>query len=104
MERIAFKMKLLPDSLNEYIKRHDEIWPDLERLLKEKGITDYSIFHDDSTRILFGYLKIENERVLDDLSKEIIMQKWWSYMKDLMETNTDDSPVTVRLKEVFYLK
>jgi L-rhamnose mutarotase len=104
MERIAFKMKLLPASLKEYIKRHNEIWPELERLLKEKGITDYSIFHDESTSILFGYLKIENEQVLDSLSKETIMQRWWSYMKDLMETNADDSPVTIRLNEVFYLK
>ena len=104
MERIAFKMKLLPASLNEYIKRHDEIWPELEQLLKEKGITDYSIFHDDSTRILFGYLKIENKQALDSLSGESIMRRWWSYMKDLMETNADDSPVTVPLNEVFHLK
>ena len=97
-------MKLLPDSLKEYIKRHDELWPELERLLKEKGITDYSIFHDESTCILFGYLKIENEQALDSLSGESIMRRWWSYMKDLMETNADDSPVTVRLNEVFYMK
>ncbi len=103
MQRIAFKMKLLPDCLNEYKKRHDEIWPELKELLKEKGISEYSIFHDNTTRILFGFLKIENEHALDSLSKESIMQQWWSYMKDLMETNEDDSPVTIKMEEVFYL-
>ena len=31
------------------------------------------------------------------------MQKWWKYMEDIMETNHDNSPVSIPLKEVFYL-
>ena len=44
--RIAFKMQLFKGYEEEYKKRHDEIWPELQQLLKETGISDYSIFLD----------------------------------------------------------
>ncbi|MFI5155860.1 MAG: L-rhamnose mutarotase [Chitinophagales bacterium] len=103
MKRIGFIMKLLPGHAAEYIKRHDEIWPELISLLKTSGIRDYSIFLDESTNQLFGYLKIEEERKLDKLSDEPVMRKWWTYMKDIMETHEDASPVSLSLQEVFYL-
>jgi len=49
MARVAFKMKLNEGFEEEYKKRHDELWPDLEALLKESGISDYSIFLDKET-------------------------------------------------------
>ena len=103
MQRVAFKMKLFKDKEDEYKKRHDEIWSELKDLLKQTGIKDYSIFVDEETNILFGYLTITDKTKLDDLPKEPIMQKWWSYMKDIMETNEDNSPINIPLKEVFYM-
>jgi L-rhamnose mutarotase len=103
MQRVAFKMKLLKGYEQEYKKRHDEIWSDLKDLLKQSGIVDYSIFLDKQSNDLFGYLTIENMKKLDLLPKEPVMKKWWSYMKDIMETNDDNSPVTIPLEEVFYL-
>jgi len=104
MQRIAFKMKLFRGHEDEYKIRHDEIWDELKELLKQTGISDYSIFLDKETNHLFAYLTIDDTKKLDQLSKEPIMKKWWSYMKDIMETNEDDSPVVILLKEVFYLK
>src|ERR1041384_5145275 len=104
MQRVAFKMKLFKGCQDEYKKRHDEIWNELKELLKQCGINDYSIFLDETTNDLIGYLTIEDEKKLDELPNEPVMKKWWAYMKDLMETNEDDSPVSVPLKEVFYLK
>jgi len=104
MERIAFKMKLFKGKEDEYKKRHDEIWPELEKLLKEAGIQDYSIFLDKETDILFGVLKIENALKLDELPHHPVMKKWWTYMKDIMDSNSDNSPVSIPLKEVFYLR
>ena len=103
MQRVAFKMKLFKGKEDEYKKRHDEIWSELKDLLKQTGIKDYSIFVDEETNILFGYLTITDKTKLDDLPKEPIMQKWWSYMKDIMETNEDNSPINIPLKEVFYM-
>lgn len=103
MPRIAFKMQLFAGCEAEYKKRHNELWPELKQLLKDNGISDYSIFLDEKTNILFGVLKAESEAALNDLPSNQIMQKWWKYMADIMETNTDNSPVQVPLKEVFYL-
>ncbi|HTD97799.1 MAG TPA: L-rhamnose mutarotase [Mucilaginibacter sp.] len=103
MERIAFKMKLLPGNTDEYKKRHDEIWPRLVILLKQAGISDYSIFLDEETNSLFGVLKADNVEVLNRLPQHVIMQEWWKYMSDIMETNADNSPVSIPLTDVFYL-
>ena len=103
MERVAFKMKLFKGNEIEYKKRHDEIWPELSDLLKEKGISDYSIFLDEETGYLFGVLKIPDRKKLDELPSHPVMKKWWAYMKDVMESNPDNSPVSVPLEEVFYL-
>ncbi|HYK46069.1 MAG TPA: L-rhamnose mutarotase [Parafilimonas sp.] len=104
MQPVAFKMKLFKGCEDEYKKRHDEIWDELKELLKRSGIYDYSILLDETTNELFGYLQIDDAKKLDELPNEPVMKKWWAYMKDLMETNQDDSPVSVALKEVFYLR
>jgi L-rhamnose mutarotase len=103
MARVAFKMKMYPGQEAEYRKRHDEIWPELVELLKTTGISDYSIFLDSETNSLFGVLKAEDPSALDNLPSKPVMQKWWAYMKDIMESNPDNSPVSIPLKEVFYL-
>ena len=103
MQRIAFKMQLNKGAEAEYKKRHDELWPELMQLLKSTGISDYAIFLDESTNSLFGTLKIETAQLLDDLPAHPVMQKWWLHMKDIMESNPDNSPVSIPLKEVFYL-
>ena len=103
MHRIAFKMQLYKGFEAEYKKRHSELWPELQALLKKAGISEYSIFLDETTNSLFGFMKASDPKALDDLPAQPVMQRWWSYMKDIMETNADHSPVSVRLKEVFYL-
>lgn len=103
MTRIAFKMKLHKGKEEEYKKRHDQLWPELEQLLKTTGISEYSIFLDEETLLLFGVLKAKDPAQLDNLPSQPVMKKWWAYMKDIMESNPDDSPVSIPLKEVFYL-
>ena len=102
MQRFAFKMKLKPGYEAEYEKRHAELWPDLEKLLKDTGIQDYSIFLDAETLTLFAVQK-QSGASSQDLGQTEIVQKWWRYMADIMDTNPDYSPVAVPLKEVFYL-
>jgi L-rhamnose mutarotase len=102
-KRVGFRMQLHPGKVEEYKRRHDQLWPDLQVLLKQTGIKNYSIFLDESTNILFGVLQIDDPKYLDELPKHPVMKKWWAYMQDIMETNPDNSPVSVPLKEVFYL-
>ena len=102
--RVAFKMKLKPGFKEEYKKRHDELWPELKTLLKEQGVSNYSIFFDEETNILFGVQDQEGDSSSQDLGTLEIVQKWWAFMADIMETNPDNSPVTVSMDEVFYLE
>ncbi len=103
MKRIAFKMKLHAGMEDEYRRRHDSIWPELTALLKKSGMEDYSIFLEEETHTLFAVLKVRNEISMNELPKQAIMKQWWSYMKDMMECNPDHSPVSIPLKEIFYL-
>jgi len=100
--KIAFKMKLRPGFASEYQKRHEEIWPALSALLKENGISDYSIFLDEETNILFA-VQEQNGQSSQNLGDTAIVQKWWAYMADIMETNPDHSPVSKDLIQVFHL-
>lgn len=103
MARVAFKMQLHKGFEEEYEKRHNELWPELEKLLKETGVREYSIFLDKDTNSLFGILQIDDPKALDTLPEQPVMKKWWAHMKDIMESNDDNSPVSIPLKEVFYL-
>jgi L-rhamnose mutarotase len=75
----------------------------LKTLLKDSGISDYSIFLDEETNVLFAVQKLEGDAGSQDLGKNPVVQKWWAYMADIMETNDDNSPVTIPLQQVFYL-
>lgn len=104
MHRLAFTMKLLSaEYIDEYKRRHDEIWMELTALLKEKGISNYAIFLDRKTLTLFAHLNIENIENNKTLAGYEVMKKWWAYMAGIMETNDDLSPVATPLEEMFYL-
>jgi L-rhamnose mutarotase len=104
MKRSGFKMKLNPGFKEEYRKRHNKVWPELVKLLKDAGIGNYSIFLDEETNTLFAYQEQYGENSSQDMGSTGIVKKWWKYMADIMETNPDNSPVTTPLEEVFYMK
>ena len=104
MKRLAFKMHLLEGQKDEYKKRHNEIWPELSQLLKDAGVSEYSIFLDEETNTLFAFQKVSGNGSSQDLGQTEIVQKWWAFMADIMESNPDHSPVTIPLEEVFYMK
>jgi L-rhamnose mutarotase len=103
MIRKAFKMKVYSDKVEEYTKRHNPVWPELQEVLKDHGVHNYSIFLDSDTNSLFGYAEVESEEKWEAIARTEICKKWWAYMADLMETNSDVSPVSIDLKDVFYL-
>jgi L-rhamnose mutarotase len=97
-------MKLLPGCKAEYKKRHDEIWPELAELIRQSGVSDYSIFLDEETNTLFAVQKQSGDQSSQDLGTNPVVRKWWDYMSDIMESNPDKSPVISPLTEVFYLE
>jgi len=104
MKRYGFKMKLKPGFKEEYKRRHDAIWPELKKIIRDTGVSDYSIFLDTETNILFAVQKQSGEQTSQNIGNNPVIQKWWAYMADIMETNPDNSPVSTPLEEVFYLE
>jgi len=100
----SFKMKLFEGQEKEYEKRHSEIWPELVKELKSHGATKYLIFHDKETNCLFSYVEMESEELWNKVAETDACQKWWAHMKDIMETNSDNSPISTELSQVFNLK
>ena len=103
MQRFAFAMQLKPGFEAEYQKRHDEIWPELAREIREAGVSDYSIYLDPDSLTLFAVQKLSPDNTAGTLPESAIVKKWWAYMADIMETNPDNSPVMRELPELFHL-
>ena len=103
MRTVAFTMKLKAGFEAEYKKRHDEIWPELVKQLEDAGVSDYSIFLDPKTLVLFAVQKVKDHDTSAELPQTAIVKKWWKFMGDIMETNPDHSPVSVDLVTVFHM-
>ena len=103
MIRKAFTMKLNPGQAEEYEHRHNQLWPEMKDMIHEFGGSNYSIFLDPDSMILYAYIEIEDEERWSKSADQAINRKWWDFMADIMETNPDNSPVAIDLKPLFHL-
>ena len=103
MIRKAFVMSVNAGSETEYARRHNPVWPEMEKVLKSHGVHNYSIFLHPETRQLFAYVEIEDEQRWNAIAQTPVCRKWWAHMKDIMPSNPDNSPKSLELKEVFHL-
>lgn len=103
-EKYAFRMRLNPGMKDEYKRRHDAIWPELVALLREAGVSDYSIHLDEETGTLFGVLWRRDRHGMDALPRHPVMQRWWAHMADIMQVKPDNEPVAAPLETVFHLE
>jgi L-rhamnose mutarotase len=104
MIRKAFRMQVHEGCEDEYERRHRPIWPELEETLIAHGVRTYSIFLDPATRDLFGYAEVESEEQWASVAGTGVCRRWWQYMRDVMPTNPDASPVSRDLREVFHIE
>lgn len=103
MVRKAFKMKLYEGMKEEYARRHNALWQEMKDMIHEYGGSNYSIYLDEETNTLFGYIELEDEALWAKSADTAICRKWWDFMADIMETNPDNSPVSIDLTDVFHL-
>jgi len=105
MIRKAFLINAKPSMAREYQKRHNPIWPEMEDVLKKYGVSNYSIFLNEDTGALFGYLEIEDENIFRCIGDTEVCQRWWKYMKEVLVSESDEAPMAKEeiLKEVFHL-
>lgn len=102
-ERIAFRMKVHPGKIAEYRKRHDELWPEMAEALRKAGVSDYTIWHDPETDMLFATLVRADDHSMADLPRTEANKRWWKFMRDVMDYNDDGAPTVVPLERVFFL-
>jgi L-rhamnose mutarotase len=103
MRRHAFAMRLKSGYAAEYKRRHDGIWPELKAELRKAGVSDYSIYLDEKTNTLFAFQYLADDAADGELAQKEVVKKWWHMMKDVMDTNTDESPVSDPLQEMFHM-
>jgi len=103
MIRKAFRMKVHADRHDEYTRRHNPIWAELEAVLLAHGVRSYSIHLDPQTSDLFAYAEIESEERWRAIAGTDVCRRWWRQMRELMPSNPDDSPVSSELREVFHI-
>ncbi len=99
----AHLMQVDPDKQEEYRRRHNPIWPELAETLRAHGVSRYSLFLDRETGRLFAYVEVDNEEQWNAIADTEICKRWWAWMKEIMPSNPDDSPVSRDLEEVFRL-
>jgi L-rhamnose mutarotase len=103
MIRKAFVMQVHPGQVEEYVRRHNPIWPELASVLNEHGVCSYSIHLHEETLQLFAYAEIESEERWRAIASTPECRRWWAHMSGLMAVNEDHSPRSVELREVFHL-
>ena len=102
-KRKQFVMFLLqPDMWDEYKRRHDELWPAMWDMLKKHGVKTFTISNIPGTVTLVAYMEHESDELLAASAKTPINQEWWAFMADIMETEDDNTPVSVTLWEGFH--
>lgn len=105
MIRQAVLFQARPGMAAEYERRHNPLWPDLEKALKDHGARNYSIFVNDATGQLFGYVEIDDEARFAEIAQTEVCQRWWRYIAQVVVCASDDSPKgqETSLREVFHL-
>jgi L-rhamnose mutarotase len=102
--RKAFRMAVHKGHETEYERRHRPIWQELEETLLLHGVRSYSIYLDQATNDLFGYVEVDDDARWAAIANTEVCRRWWRHMRELMPANDDDSPVSRELREVFHVE
>jgi L-rhamnose mutarotase len=104
MLRKAFRMSVHAGHEDEYERRHQPIWRELEETLLAHGVRTYSIFLDPATRDLFAYAEIESEERWQAIAATEVCRRWWRHMRELMPGDAEGRPAARDLREVFHIE
>ena len=102
MEKIAWRARIKNGQKAEYVKRHDEIWPEMKEVLTDAGIINYTIWEVDGE--LFGYYECTKGAKYAEQyqANSPVVARWNEYMKDVLDMEFDkDTGMTPPLDKVF---
>lgn len=107
MQRVGFRLQLVPAMMDEYVRRHEQVWPEMLEALRETGWTNYSLLLDRSDGTLFGYFETPDlERAKTGMASREINEKWQADMAPFFVALEGKRPDEgfLQLEEVFHLK
>lgn len=82
MARHCFVLQVRPDRLDEYKRRHADVWPAMLRALRDAGWRDYSLFARDDGLIV-GYVKAADlHKAQAAMDKTEVNQQWQREMAE----------------------
>ena len=96
-------MSVHPGQQDEYVRRHQPIWLELEDTLRAHGVHSYSIFLDADTNDLFAYVEFDSQERWDAVASTDVCRRWWHHMRDVMPSTDEGTPITRSLGEVFHI-
>ncbi len=102
MIRRAFTLRLKPGALEEYIRRHDEIWPELVAEIEKEGIAHISSFEADGTIFLFS--EVRDEGSWDRLWDSEVHRRWAKVFEPLIDVREDGIVDSGDLREIWHLE
>jgi L-rhamnose mutarotase len=107
MQRVGFRLQVRPEMMDEYVRRHAEVWPDMLQALRETGWTNYSLFLDRNDGTLFGYFETPDLAAAKaGMASREVNERWQADMAPFfiaLEGKRPDEGF-LQLEEVFYLK
>ena len=102
MEKCTWKATLLPGKRDEYVRRHDEIWPEMKETLAQAGIVNYTLWRCGDE--LFGYYECEKGAAYAAKvqAESPVVDRWNEYLRDVMVMDFDpETGTAVALEKVF---
>jgi L-rhamnose mutarotase len=105
VERVCFLSRVRPDRLDEYRRRHEQVWPEMSSALRDCGWSNYSLFLT-TDGLLVGYLETDDfEAARLAMARTSVNERWQAEMKQFFDDETDQRPDEGfrRLPEIFHL-
>lgn len=100
-ERSAFVLRVRPDKLEEYIRAHRDVWPEMLEALRGAGIRNYTIFRHGNQ--MFGYFEADDLAAAErHLTQQDVSTRWQDAMAELLEERVPDGGAPA-LEEIFRL-
>jgi len=100
--KVAFTMKLKQDRVQDYIKIHEDIWPEMKIALKNAGRFNFSIWLSGNT--VFGYYEIKDKLLNEVLKQNEVFKRWNKEIKDMLDMENDIQNSNIKeMKMIFYL-
>lgn len=103
LETLSFVLRLKPGAEAEYRRRHDELWPEMQELLRASGIVHYEISLHPATNMLFAFIVRRRDHTMDKIPDHPVGRRWRAHMADILETVEGVVPRVEPLERMFKL-